>query len=43
MHVISIDKTVSDTIEDIKQFNSQSLTTQAKKGEQLVACYSKSF
>ena len=26
----------SDTIQDIKEFNSQSLTTQGKKGEQLV-------
>ena len=32
------DKNVrSDTIEDLKQFNSQSLTTQAKTGEQLVS------
>ena len=38
MQLISTDKTVSnDTIEDIKEFNSQSLTTQAKKGEQLVS------
>ena len=27
----------SDTVEDLKEFNSQSLTTQAKKGEQLVS------
>ena len=34
----STDKTVrNDTIEDLKEFNSQSLTTQAKKGEQLVS------
>ena len=26
-----------DTIEDLKDFNQQSLTTQAKKGEQLVS------
>ena len=38
MHVISTDKTVrNDTIEDLKEFNSQSLATQAKKGEQLVS------
>ena len=34
---ISSDETVrSDTIEDLKKFNSQSLTIPAKKGEQLV-------
>ena len=34
----SSDKKVrDDTIEDLKEFNSQSSTTQAKKGEQLVA------
>ena len=38
MQIFSTDKTVrSDTIEDSKDFNSQSLTTQAKKGEQLVS------
>ena len=38
MQIISIDKTVrSDTIQDLKEFNSQSLTTQARKGEQLVS------
>ena len=38
MQIISTDKTVrNDTIEDLKKFNSQSLTTQAKKGEQLVS------
>ena len=37
MQIISIDKTVrSDTVQDLKNFNSQSLTTQAKKREQLV-------
>ena len=37
MQIISTDKTVkSDTIEDLKDFNSRSLTTQAKKGEHLV-------
>ena len=38
MQIISTDKTVrSDTIEDIIEFNSQSLITQAKKVEQLVS------
>ena len=38
MQIVSNDKTVrSDTIQDLKEFNSQSLTTQAKKGEQLVS------
>ena len=38
MDVISTDKTVrNDTIEDLKEFNSQSLSTQAKKGEQLTS------
>ena len=38
MQIISTDKTVrSDTIEDIKEINSQSLTTQAEQGEQLVS------
>ena len=38
MQIISTDKTVgNETIEDLKEFNSQSLTTQAKKGEQLVS------
>ena len=37
MRIISDDKTVrNDTIQDLKGFNSQSLTTRAKKGEQLV-------
>ena len=37
MQIISTDKTLrSDTIENLKDFNSQSLTTQAKKGERLV-------
>ena len=36
MQIISNDKTVrNDTIQDLKDFNQQSLTTQAKKGEQL--------
>ena len=38
MQIISNDKTViNDTIQDLKEFNHQSLTTQAKKGEQLVS------
>ena len=32
MKIVSIDKTVrSDTIQDLKEYNSQPLTTQAKK------------
>ena len=35
---ISNDQTVrSDTVHDLKEFNNQSLATQAKKGEQLVS------
>ena len=38
MQIISNDKTVrNDTIEELKEVNSQSLTTQSKKGEQLVS------
>ena len=38
MQIISNVKTVrNDTIQDLKEFNQQSLTTQAKKGEQLVS------
>ena len=38
MQLSSNDKTVrTDTIQDLKEFNQQSLTTQAKKGEQLVS------
>ena len=38
IQIISTDKTVgSDTIEDLKELNLQSLTTQPKKGEQLVS------
>ena len=38
MQIFSNDITVrNDTIQDIKEFSSQSLTTQAKKGEQLVS------
>ena len=38
MRIISDDKTVrSDTVQDLKEFNSQSLTTHAKKGEQIVS------
>ena len=37
MQIISTDQTVrNNTVEDLKEFNSQSLATQAKKGEQLV-------
>ena len=38
MQIISNDITVrNDTVQDLKEFNSQSLATQAKKGEQLVS------
>ena len=38
MQLSSTDQTVRDnTIQDLKHFNRQSLTTQAKKGEQLVS------
>ena len=38
MQVISNDKTVrSDAVQGLKNFNAQSLSTQAKKGEQLVS------
>ena len=38
MQLSSNDNTVrNDTIQDLKEFNQQSLTTQAKKGEQLTA------
>ena len=38
MQIISYDKTGrSDTVQDLKDFNIQSLATQAKKGEQLVS------
>ena len=38
MQIFSSDKTVrNDTIQDLKEFNQQSLTTQAEKGEQLVS------
>ena len=38
MQIICNDKTVRiDTIQDLKDFKQQSLTTQAKKGEQLVS------
>ena len=38
MQIISTDKTVRiDTVQDFKEFNSQYLATQAKKGEQLVS------
>ena len=36
--IIPNDKTVrNDTVQDLKEFNSQSLATQAKKGDQLVS------
>ena len=38
MQIIFYDKTVRiDTVHDFKEFNSQSLATQAKKGGQLVS------
>ena len=38
MQTTSNDKTKrNDTIQDLKEFNSQSLSTKAKKGEQLVS------
>ena len=38
MQIISNDKTVrNDTIQDLKEFNSQSISSQAKKGEQLTS------
>ena len=38
MQISSTDKTVrNNIIEDLKEFSTQSLNTQAKKGEQLVA------
>ena len=41
MQLISSDETVrNDTIQDLKDFNQQSLSTRAKKGEQLVGMMS---
>ena len=38
MQIVSTHKKVrNDTIQNLKDFNNQSLTTQAKKGEQLVS------
>ena len=38
MQIISNEKTVrSDTVQDLKEFNSQSLSTRAKKEEQLIS------
>ena len=38
MQIISNDKTArSDTVQDLKDFTSQSLTTQAKTGKQIVS------
>ena len=40
IQINSNDKSVrNDTIEDLKEFNSQSLLTRAKKGEELVALF----
>ena len=47
MEVMSIDKTVrNNTVQDLKDLSSESLPTQAKKGEQLVSmmpAFKKSF
>ena len=47
MQTISNDKTIrNDTIQDLKEFNQQPLTTQAKKGGTISfndACYQKGF
>ena len=41
MQLISTDQAVrNDTIQDLKDFNQQSLSTQAKKGEQLTSMMS---
>ena len=38
LHFVSTDKSLgSETIQDLKGFNSQSLSTQAMKGEQIVS------
>ena len=38
MQLISTDQTIrNDTMQDLRDFNEQSLSTQAKKGEQLVS------
>ena len=38
MQLISTDQTIrNDTMQDLRDFNEQSLSTQAKKGEQLTA------
>ena len=37
MHFVSNDKAVSDTVQDLKDFNSQFLATQAKKRKQLAS------
>ena len=38
MQIISNDKTMrNDTVQDLKEFKSQPLSTQAKKGEQLAS------
>ena len=41
IQIFSYDKTVrKDTVQDLKEFNSQSLSTQAKEGEQQVSMMS---
>ena len=37
MEIISNDQTISETVKDLKDFNSQSSSTQAKKREQIVS------
>ena len=38
IQIFANDKAVrSDTVQDLKEYNSQSVATQAKKGEQLVS------
>ena len=38
IQIIANDKTIrSDTVQDLKEFNNQSLATQAKIGEQLIS------
>ena len=38
MQLISTDQTIrNDTMQDLRDFNEQSLSTQAKKGEQLTS------
>ena len=38
IQIIGNDKTIGrDTVQDLKEFNNQSLVTQAKRGEQIVS------